>query len=248
VTRVVDGTITLGLLQGFEVRSNGTLVALPLVAQRLIAFLALQQRPVRRAYVANILWLDASEDRAHAALRTTLWRARTPGAVLVDASSTHLTLAPGVAVDHRDVAARTRRVLRRADPIVAADFDAVLDAGELLPDWYEDWVLLERERFRQLRLHALEAVCDDLMKAGRHSDAAEAALAAVAAEPLRESAHRLLMRVYLAEGNPGEAIRQYDLFRTLLHDQLGLEPSSRMRELIESCQRRDVAVTGIHHR
>ena len=43
--------------------------------------------------------------------------------------------------------------------------------GELLPDWYDDWVLLERERFRQLRLHALDALCDDLTRAGRHWDA-----------------------------------------------------------------------------
>lgn len=244
---VLGPRITLGLLRGFEVRSDGRPVALPLVAQRLIAFLALQDRPVRRAYVASILWLDASEDRAHAALRTTLWRARSPGAALVDASSTHVTLAPGVVVDHRDIAARTRRVLRHAEPTVADDLEAVLDAGELLPDWYDDWVLLERERFRQLRLHALETLCDELTQAGRHSDAAEAGLAAVAAEPLRESAHRLLMRVYLAEGNPGEAIRQYGLFRALLHDHLGLEPSNRMQELMNGCRRRDVAVTATHH-
>jgi DNA-binding SARP family transcriptional activator len=239
--------LTLGLLQGFEVRSDGRPVALPLVAQRLLAFLALQQRPVRRVYVAGVLWLNASESRAQAALRTTLWRAHSPGAELVEATSTHLTLARGVHVDHRDVTARTHRILRRAEPVVMDDVDAVLIAGELLPDWYDDWVLLERERFRQLRLHALETLCDELTRAGRHSDAAEAGLAAVAAEPLRESAHRLLIRVHLAEGNAGEAIRQYELFRTLLHDQLGLEPSSRLSDLVRGVRGRDVAVTGVHH-
>jgi DNA-binding SARP family transcriptional activator len=239
--------LALGLLQGFEARSEGRTVALPLVAQRLLAFLALQQRPVRRTYVAGVLWLDASEPRAQAALRTTLWRIRSPAAALVEATSTHLTLARGVEVDHRAVAASTRRILRRADPVAIDDAEAVMGAGELLPDWYDDWVLLERERFRQLRLHALETLCEELTEAGRHADAAEAGLAAVAAEPLRESAHRLLMRVHIAEGNPGEAIRQYDFFRVLLRDQLGLEPSSRMRDLVGGLRRRDVAVTGARH-
>ncbi|HEX2156656.1 MAG TPA: bacterial transcriptional activator domain-containing protein, partial [Actinomycetes bacterium] len=106
-------------------------------------------------------------------------------------------------------------------------------AGDLLPDWYEDWVVLERERLRQLRLHALEALCARLTGAGRFGAAVQAGLAAVAGEPLRESAHRTLIRAHLAEGNPGEAVRQYHLYRRLLTDELAIEPSPAIRGLVQ---------------
>jgi DNA-binding SARP family transcriptional activator len=69
-------------------------------------------------------------------------------------------------------------------------------------------VLVERERFRQLRLHALEALCRRLTGDGLHAEAVDAGIAAIAAEPLRESAHRALMSAHVAEGNRGEAMRQ----------------------------------------
>jgi DNA-binding SARP family transcriptional activator len=106
--------------------------------------------------------------------------------------------------------------------------------GDLLPDWYDDWVLIEREHFRQLRLRALEALCDRLTREGRLGDALEAGLAALAGEPLRESAHRAVIRVHLAEGNCGEAIRQYHFCRRLLGEQLGVEPSDQLNELMRS--------------
>ena len=58
-------------------------------------------------------------------------------------------------------------------------------------------------------------------------------LAAVAGEPLRESAHRALITAYLAEGNRSEALRQYRFFRHLLADELGLEPSPLMESLVD---------------
>ena len=57
-------------------------------------------------------------------------------------------------------------------------------------------------------------------------------LAAVAAEPLRESAHRAVVSVHLEEGNVSEAIRQYRLCRRLLGTELGIEPSERMQVLV----------------
>jgi DNA-binding SARP family transcriptional activator len=105
-------------------------------------------------------------------------------------------------------------------------------ARDLLPDWYDDWVVLERERFRQLRLHALEALCRRLTEAGRFGAAVQAGLAAVAGEPLRESAHRILIQAHLAEGNPGEAVRQYHLYRRLLAGELAIEPSATIRGMV----------------
>ena len=60
--------------------------------------------------------------------------------------------------------------------------------GDLLPDWDEDWIQFERERLRQLRVHALEALCRRLSECGRHEEAVDAGQATMAAEPLREAA------------------------------------------------------------
>ena len=97
-------------------------------------------------------------------------------------------------------------------------------AGDLLPDWYDDadWLLMERTRFHQLRLHALERLCELLIRQGRIVEAVDAGLAAVTADPLRESAHRSVISAYLAEGNTVEAIRQYDAFRHLLAEEIGV--------------------------
>jgi len=235
VTRsVATDTLRLGLLRGFELRQNGELVKLPLSAQRVVAFLALYDRPLQRVYVAGSLWLDSTEERANASLRTALWRLGRPSCRLVEASTTHVGLAHDVEVDVREAKAVAALLIRSAPAGGSMPADALFDAGELLPDWYEDWVLLERERFRQLRLHALEALCVELTANGRFAEAAEAGLAAIEGEPLRESAHRALIATYLAEGNPGEAIRQYRLFHRFLHEHLGLAPSQLMEDLVGS--------------
>lgn len=221
----------LALLKGFELRCDGQPVRLPLSAQRLLAFLALQQRPVNRVYVAGVLWLDSSEERANANLRSTLWRLRRPGHLLVEATMTHLSLADDVAVDIRQAEAQARRLLDEPDSWKTDPFDVSL-SSDLLPDWYDDWVLVERERFRQLRLHALESLCDRLTAAGKFAQAVDAGLTAVSAEPLRESAHRTLVRAYLAEGNRAEALRQYRFCKKVLADDLSVTPSPEMEELV----------------
>ncbi len=228
-----DARIELTLLSSFELRCDNEPVPLPAGAQRLLAFLALHDHPVLRIYAAGMLWLDTSEQRAFANLRSTLWRLHQPGYQLVEATSRELRLAPEVRVDFREAVALAHRLLSgSADP---GDLDvgwAPL-ARELLPDWYDEWVLLERERYRQLSLHALETLSERLATARRFGPALEAALAAVSGEPLRESAHRVLIKTHLAEGNASEAIRQYRFFRKLLRDQLALDPSPAMDALVE---------------
>ena len=225
-------SLELVLLHGFGVHRDGAPVAFPHGAQRLLAFLALADRPQRRAHVAGVLWPDVREERAAASLRSTLWRIRRTGCPLVSGTRGALHLAAEVEVDVRDATSLGHRLLGPADH--AADLDAagrLLD-GDLLPDWYDEWVTPERERFRQIRLHALERLAVLFVEAGRVGEAVEAGLAAVAAEPLRESAHRALIRAYLAEGNRVEALRQYEGYRRALRLELGTEPSDEMRTLV----------------
>jgi DNA-binding SARP family transcriptional activator len=225
-------SVRVSLLEGFELSIDETTVPVPLGAQRLLAYLALGSRPVLRVHLAGVLWLEASEDHAFANLRSTLWRLRRCGDGLVETSGQHVRLFPGVEVDVRRSIDLARRVVSSPSDAELLDLDLDSLRSDLLPDWYDDWVLLERERYRQLRLHALDILCDRLTRAGRLALAMETGLASLAAEPLRESAHRALIRIHLAEGNKAEALRQYRLYRRLLHEQLGLEPSSQIEELV----------------
>ena len=224
--------LRLTLLDTFELASNGALIPLPLPAQRLVAYLALQARPLRRVHLASVLWLDSTETHASGSLRSALWRLRRSGYELVEETGDQLCLSGGVGVDVRRTAAWATRVLDRSSPVTSADVLEAVRSGELLRDWYDDWVLLERERLRQLRAHALEVLCERLSEAERFSEAMEVGLAAVRNDPLRESAHRAVMRIHLAEGNDAEALRHFTYFERLLGDELGFEPSPRMRALV----------------
>jgi DNA-binding SARP family transcriptional activator len=103
---------------------------------------------------------------------------------------------------------------------------------ELLPGWDDEWVVIERERLRQLRLLSLEAICDARSRAGDYGSAVEAGILAAGLEPLRESSHRALIRAHLAAGNYCEALRQYeDLYQHLVQ-QLSIKPSDATRRLL----------------
>jgi DNA-binding SARP family transcriptional activator len=157
-----------------------------------------------------------------------LWRLRRPGLALVDIDGRRIQLSADVTVDVREVSAFARRVINPSQDCDLTDCDAMALDGDVLPDWYEDWVMLERERFRQIRLHALEAVCDRYTGAGRYAQAVEAGLAAVRGEPLRESANRCLIKAFIAEGNRLDARRQYQRFSEILRQELGVEASPQM--------------------
>ena len=223
------------LLDGFSLRledgPRGGSDAVPRGVQRLVARLGLSHRPARTA-IAGQLWPDVPEAHAHGSLRSALWRVQRLAPGLVQVSGDSLSLADDVKVDVRELVGWARRVF---DPRVRLDEMSALDLplrGELLPGWYDDWVLLERERLRQIHMHALEALADRFADAGRYGEAVQAAHAAVAVEPLRESAHRLVVRVHLAEGNVVEAMAAFESFQAMLAEELGVAPTQRMRELV----------------
>jgi DNA-binding SARP family transcriptional activator len=230
---VTGSPVRLGLLGGFRLTIEAEDVPLPMNAQRLVCFLALHEQPLLRPFVGGTLWGESTEHRAGGSLRSALWRLQHPTYTLVALSSDHIALSPTVAVDLREGEALAHRVLDPAQDLddVAAVNEDVL-AADLLPDWTEDWVLMERERYHQLRLRALEALCRRLAAKGRFGQAVQAGIAAVSGEPLRESARCALIEAHLAEHNVAAARREYDAFRQLLHDELGLAPSEQIRALI----------------
>jgi DNA-binding SARP family transcriptional activator len=235
-TLVEPVLLRLNLLDRLELLANGNAMPMPDASQRLLAFLALRRRPQHRTTAAGTLWTENTDERAAANLRTALWRLRKVCAPLIVSDGPYLHLSPGVSVDLSEVVDATHRLV--ADPQAAEEPGTTVHLldRELLPNWYEDWVLLERERLRQVRLHGLEALCIRLVTLGRHAQAIEAGLAAVAAEPLRESSQRALIAAHLAEGNVCEAIRQYDTYREMLWDQLRIDPGPQLRAVVAPCR------------
>lgn len=222
------------VLGGFQlVNGRGSSTVSP-GSQRLVAFLALKDGAVRRDLVAGLLWPGASECRAHASLRSGLARLGDVASCAVAADALNLALATDVRVDLSEARIVAHRLLDPGSTASSAEAAAAIPmlSAELLPGWYEDWALLEAESWRQLRLHALEAASGLLAGARRFGDAADAAVAAVRADPLRESAHVALIGVHLAEGNQSEALREFDRYSQLLHDELGLVPTARLRDLL----------------
>lgn len=226
---------TLHLLDGPYVRVDGQRREVPEGGKRLLAFVALQPAAVRRLRVAASLWPEADEVRASGNLRSALWRLRSAGIHLVNADKSAMALADRVRVDVRVVSAWASRLIQgRHGPGDLVVPPQILEALDLLPGWYDEWVLLERERLRQRVLHALEALSRRLIEAGRWAEAVEVAMTAVAAEPLRESAQRALIDAHLAEGNWVEAHRTFQTYRDLLWCELGVAPAADLSAKVAS--------------
>jgi DNA-binding SARP family transcriptional activator len=230
--------LEIALLGGFRfwVRGRDALPDLPGGSQRLLAYLALRERTVARSAASGTLWPEASEEHAHASLRSAISRLTQIAHDAIVVSVRSVRLAGDVSVDIREARALAHRVLNPNEQLGEDDLShRAIDAlsFDLLPDWYDDWAIVEAEDWRQLRLHALDALTERLLANARHADAIGAALAAVRAEPLRETAHATLIRVFLADGNRSEALSAFERYRTTLKTELGLEPSLELQALIK---------------
>src|SRR5438270_6059289 len=136
----------LQLLSSFELSTDNGPVELPSTAQRLLAVLGLHSRPLQRSYVAGTLWPDVPDDKAGASLRSALWRTRQPGVDPIDATSTHLSLAAGVEADIPAMfgAAHQLGCPDHGEPLADAPALAAGFRDELLPDWYDEWLVAWR--------------------------------------------------------------------------------------------------------
>ncbi len=231
------GTIKIELLGGFAVQARGRQLQLPLSVQRVLAVLAVQNHDQDRHMLATTLYPDARRQQVSANLRSALWRARREaGEEVVQCAGGRIGLCRNIEVDLRHWTQTARRLASDSLAEPPEDMGTLLWAlsQNLLPSWDEEWLHLERQRWDQLRLHALESLAERLGRIGRHVEALEAGLAAVSIEPYRESAHRALISAYLAEGNCASAVAQYSKFQRLLSRDLGLRPTPKMQALVRA--------------
>lgn len=220
----------ISLLGSFRLSHCGSPVDIPSREQKLLALLALRGQ-TSRSRLAGILWPEATEARALASLRTSLWRVQHVAPEVLIAMGCTVEVDRRVRVDARefvDHATSTLQYDRAHPPPKLED----VSHGDLLVDWDDDWLTSDRERMRQLRLHLLEALSERLSRDGRFGLALEFALAALSQDVLRESAHRAVIRAHLAEGNMAEAQRAFSRCVMVLEQELGVEPSSTTTELL----------------
>jgi DNA-binding SARP family transcriptional activator len=235
----------LRILEGFAFERDDTAVPLPVGLQRLLAYLALSG-PSHRAVVAGTLWPEVPEQHSLARLRTGVWRMNRLVPGLIETQGADLAMSGEVDVDCHEQEAFALSLLRnRVEPDRVAEGLRPLWPSALLPGWYDDWIIFERERLHQLRLHALERAAQLLLGTGDVDLALQTALEAVRCEPLRETSNSTLISVYLAEGNVSDALHQYDVFTAMLDRELGLPPSARIAGLIPRTRRGGDAVVTV---
>ena len=241
----------LALLGPFQAQVEAeTRIALPTrKSQALLAYLALPPgRAHRRDKLASLLWADMAEREARGGLRQALSALRRlstgPTVLLVDGDGVALDPA-SVEVDvlefERQVAEATPDALARALTLYRGD---LLENLALREAPFEEWLLAERERLRQLALDAFAKLLRHQRTAGALDDAVATALRLLALDPLQEPVHRVLMRIHVDRGRRAAALRQYQLCISALARELRVEPERATKQLYQEILRqRDAPLT-----
>lgn len=219
----------LHLLGGWRMTHDGGAVELHRREQRLIALLALRgERP--RSEVSGTLWPDTSDTKAAASLRTAIrhTQLRAPGT---------LRLHHGVVGLAATMTVDVHGLLGARDAPIGQPVLGLLERGELLPGWYEDWVVHERAQLELIRLRLLERMAGHALQIGDAPLTLRAARLAAAIEPLHEPVQSLIIRAHLLDDDYVGAVRQYRSFEQLLDDELHIPPSPRLHALVQSFQR-----------
>lgn len=223
-----SGSARVAVLGTFTLTVDGASVPLGVDARRLVAYLAVHPRPQPRAALAADLWPGVPGTAALRMLADAVAAIGVPGlladtgdgdpAVTATAEASPIALAAGVDID----LAEGMALIRALPEIPGSDEpDLTSLTDDILPDWTAAWIAVERERFRQLRLHAIEERSLRLSASGRADEAVELARIAVRTAPSRESARRALIEGLLAQGDVAAAVAEYDEFQDLLRSSLG---------------------------
>jgi class 3 adenylate cyclase len=218
----------------------------------LLAYLAYYpQRPHRREELIELLWpeadLDSGRNRLSLALtwlRHQLEVTGTPQEPILIADRTAVRLnADAITTDVAEFQTALQAATRVGDTAERAVLLAQavdLYRGPLLPHCYEEWVLREREWLAERYFPALRQLIASLESAGDLDRAIEYANRGVSADPLREEAHRELIRLYAAAGQPAAALRHFAELERLLKQELGSMPEAATRTLVREIERQSV--------
>jgi len=243
--------LDLTLLGGFRARLDpGSPLALPTrKAQALLAYLAMTAgRPHPRDKLANLLWGDMRPPQSRASLRQALTALRkglgTSPALRIEAETVALDPA-AVVVD----VLTFETLVKSGDPVqleqAVALYHGDILAGLALDEApFEEWLLGERERLRELAMETLARLLAHQRKAGATEPAVQTALKLLALDPLQEPVHRTLMRLYVDLGRRAAALRQYQLCVSALEREISTEPEAETKALYQEILRQQAAPTA----
>ncbi|HYT89689.1 MAG TPA: AAA family ATPase, partial [Gemmataceae bacterium] len=240
-------SLSVMLLGGFEARlASGAAVSLPTKkAQALLAYLGIrpgQSHP--RDKLAALLWGEKSDEQARDGLRHALVALRRalasahPPPLRIEGQT--LALDPlGVEVDvvtfEQQVAEGTPQALEQGAALYRGDLLLGFAVNEPL---FEEWLVAERERLRELALEALARLLAEQSKAAGTQHAIQTAVRLLGLDPLQETVHRTLMRLYARQGRRGAALKQYQVCVGALQRDLGAKPEAETRHLYQELLRR----------
>ena len=210
----------VSVLGSFTLTADGVALPLGVDARRLVAYLAVHPRPQPRPALAADLWPGVPSATALRALAEAVDSLDVPGLLADsgDEADAPLALAAKVEIDLAEAMA----LIRALPEIPTSDEPDVTPLTcDILPGWTAAWIAVERERFRQLRLHALEDRSMRLSAEDRAEEAVELARIVVRSAPSRESARRALVEALLAEGDVAAAVAEYDEYQELLRSSVG---------------------------
>lgn len=211
--------------------------------QRVLALLgyliAHHHVPQSRDKLVDLLWPELPPRQGRRMLSDSLWRARRmlvpPGrdetAAFVLGGDT-VTFRPDADIWVDLIAFEQWLQPPYADP---APLRAAVELyrGDFLEECYDDWALYERERLRERYLGALQYLLDYDQSRQAYDQALQSALLLVRADPLREVAHRALMRLYYLLGRDADALRVFEQCRAALQAELGVEPEPETQSLYD---------------
>ncbi|MBI1397847.1 MAG: AAA family ATPase [Betaproteobacteria bacterium] len=229
-------SIRLQLLGGFTVESlDGALpVALPRKSRGLLTYLALTHPDAQpRHRLATLLWPDVSDTLSRTNLRQALSTIRREVGDILDADKESVGLRDGAV--HTDIG--EFEALARSSSTEDLERALALYRGHLLDGFQSDtpafdqWLSTERERLHQSVMVSGTRALAGREAAGQIEGAVLLANRMVALDPLREDAHRALMRLYARQGRSAQAMRQYRSLRELLARELGVSPEPETENL-----------------
>lgn len=218
------------LLGGFALADAEGPIDVPQSSAKVLAILGLRRAPVPRSELASDLWPQVDPRRALGNLRSAVWRLPAVARQAICGRGDTLAIGPDVDCDIHSIDADAARACPRLIPPSGARLCA-----ELLPGWYDDWILVERERLGLYRAELFERLSDDRRQQGRVDEAVFYAVASISVEPLRESAHRALLRAHAEQKNLTEMRRHYRTLVALLADEIGVPPSPETDAILMSC-------------
>ncbi|MBI1299548.1 AAA family ATPase [bacterium] len=204
-------------------------------AQSLLAYLLLQRQTRRhREQLGELFWPEAPPDRLRRSLSDLLYRLRQALEVdLFVATADTIGIDPNLELE---VDLWSFEEAIKEGSIAALERAVELYTGELLPEFYDDWILLPRVALHESYLSALQTLAEEAESRHAHGRALIYFRQLAQADPLREAGHRGLMRVLAGQGRAAEALAIYDDLVARLRHELDAAPSTASQRLARQLQ------------